>query len=35
MAENKTKPTKKSVTAFINGIDDKQRRADVKTAAAI
>jgi hypothetical protein len=35
MAENKTKPTKKSVTAFINGIDDKKKRADVKTVAAM
>ena len=35
MAENKTKPTKKSVTAFINGIDDKQKRADVKKVAAM
>jgi len=35
MAENKTKPTKQSVTAFINGIDDKQKRADVKTVAAM
>ena len=35
MAENKTKPTKQSVTAFINDIDDKQRRADVKKVAAM
>jgi hypothetical protein len=35
MAENKTKPTKRSVTAFINGIDDKQKRADVKKVAAM
>lgn len=35
MAENKTKPSKKSVTAFINGIDDKQKRADVKKVAAM
>ena len=35
MAENKTKPTKQSVVAFINGIDDKQKRADVKTVAAM
>jgi len=35
MAENKTKPTKKSVTAFINGIEDKQKCADVKTVAAM
>jgi Domain of unknown function (DU1801) len=30
MAENKTKPTKSSVTAFINGITDPNRRADAK-----
>lgn len=35
MAENKTKVTRKSVTAFINSIDDKQKRADVKKVAAI
>jgi hypothetical protein len=35
MAENKTKPTKRSVMAFINGIDDKQKRADVKTVAVL
>lgn len=35
MAENKTKPTKASVTAFINGIEDKQRRSDVKKVAAM
>jgi hypothetical protein len=35
MAENKTKPTTRSVTAFINGIDDKQKRADVKKVAAM
>ncbi len=35
MAENKTKPTKVSVTAFINGIEDKQKRADAKKVAAI
>jgi hypothetical protein len=35
MAENKTKPTKQSVTAFINDVDDKQRRADVKKVAAM
>jgi hypothetical protein len=35
MAENKTKPTKRSVTAFINGIDDKQKRADVKKVAVM
>lgn len=31
MAENKTKVTKKSVHAFLNSIDDKQKRADAKT----
>ena len=35
MAENKTKPGKQSVTAFINSIDDTQRRADVKKVAAM
>jgi hypothetical protein len=30
MAENKTKPTKLSVTAFINAITDSSRRADAK-----
>jgi uncharacterized protein DUF1801 len=30
MAENKTKPTQLSVTAFINGIADPTRRADAK-----
>lgn len=35
MAENKTKPNKTSVTAFINGIEDEQRRRDVKKVAAM
>lgn len=35
MAENKTQPTKQSVTAFVSGIEDKQRRADVKKVAAM
>ena len=35
MAENKTQPTKQSVTAFVNGIEDKQRRSDVKKVAAM
>ena len=35
MAENKTKPNKMSVTAFINGIEDEQRRRDVKKVAAM
>jgi hypothetical protein len=30
MAENKTKPTKLSVTAFINALTDPVRRADAK-----
>ena len=30
MAENKTQKTKASVSAFLNGIEDKQRRADCK-----
>jgi Domain of unknown function (DU1801) len=30
MAENKTKPTKLSVAAFINGLPDQARRADAK-----
>jgi hypothetical protein len=30
MAENKTKPTKSSVTAFINAVADPARRADAK-----
>ena len=35
VAENKTKATKVSVTAFINSIDDKQKRADVRKVAAM
>lgn len=35
MAENKTKATKASVTEFINSIDDKNRRADVRKVAAM
>ena len=30
MAENKTKPTKLSVTAFIDALTDPTRRADAK-----
>jgi hypothetical protein len=30
MAENKTKPTKLSVTAFINALTDRTKRADAK-----
>jgi hypothetical protein len=33
--ENKTKPTRQSVTAFIAGIGDNQKRADVKKVAAL
>lgn len=35
MAELKTRPTTASVTAFIDAIDDKQRKADVKKVAAM
>ena len=35
MAENKTKPTKSSVTAFINGIEDQQKRRDARKLAAM
>ncbi|MDH3304776.1 MAG: DUF1801 domain-containing protein [Gammaproteobacteria bacterium] len=35
MAGNKTKPTKKSVTAFIKGIQDEQMRRDARKVAAI
>lgn len=35
MAENKTKATKLSVTAFINSIDDQQKRADARAVAAM
>ena len=34
-AENKTKATKQSVATFLNGIDDKDKRADAKKVAAI
>jgi len=30
MAENKTKLTKQSVTAFINSVDDKQKNYETK-----
>lgn len=33
MAELKTKETKASVTAFLNSIEDRQKRADVKAIA--
>ncbi len=35
MAELKTKATKASVSAFINAIDDEQRRKDCKAVAAM
>jgi hypothetical protein len=35
MAENKTKPTTASVTAFIKAIDDPQKRADARKVAAM
>ena len=35
MAENKTKANNASVTAFINSIEDKQRRSDVKKVASM
>ncbi|MBT8092715.1 MAG: DUF1801 domain-containing protein [Gammaproteobacteria bacterium] len=35
MAENKTKPTKASVTSFINSIEDKEKRADCRKVAAM
>ena len=35
MPENKTTPTKKSVTEFVNGIEDRQRRSDLKQVAAM
>jgi len=35
MAENKTRQNKKSVTAFLNAVDDPGRRADARKVAAI
>lgn len=35
MAENKTRPTKLSVTAFVNSIEDKRKRADIKKVSAM
>ena len=35
MAENKTKPTKVSVTAFLNAVEDRQKRADCRKVAAM
>ena len=35
MAENKTKSTKASVAAFLNAIEDKEKRRDSKKIAAM
>lgn len=35
MAENKTRATKASVTAFMNAIEDRQKRADARKLAAM
>lgn len=35
MAENKTQPTKASVTSFIAAIEDDERRAEVRKVAAM
>ncbi len=35
MAENKTRPTKISVTEFLNSIEPEQKRKDAKAIAAI
>jgi hypothetical protein len=35
MAEAKTKPTRANVTAFLDAIDDEERRADCKTILAL
>ena len=35
MAENKTQPTRQSVTAFINAVEDRQKRSDCKKIAAM
>ena len=35
MAENKTKPTRLSVTAFIKGIENEQMRRDARKVAAM
>lgn len=32
MAENKTKPTKASVAAFLNQIEDERKRRDAKAS---
>ena len=35
MAENKTKPTKASVKAFLDSVEDRQKRADCRKVAAM
>ena len=35
MAENKTKPTKLSATAFLKSVEDRQKRADCRKVAAM
>ncbi len=35
MADNKTKPSRQSVTEFINAIEDPDRRRDVRKVSAI
>ena len=35
MAENKTKPTAKSVPEFLEQIEDPKRKADCKTITAL
>ena len=35
MAENKTRPNKASVVAFLNAIDDKRKKADAKKVATM
>jgi hypothetical protein len=35
MADNKTKPTKSSVAAFINALTDQTKRADAKTLVKV
>jgi hypothetical protein len=35
MAENKTKPTEKSVASYLDGIEDPERKADCKVIAQL
>jgi hypothetical protein len=35
MADNKTKPTKSSVAAFISALTDQTKRADAKTLVKV